>query len=368
MNLNASFAEPAELKTSEQRWPSLVVKKQQIDAEVERLAASSLPASGLRAVAINHPMNPGPVPAFSPSTDVTIEVLKPGEESPPRARNATAVDICLRGTGVARIGRKELQLEQHDVWNTPSMAPYTYRNTGKDLLVRLSYSNQPLLEYMRVLFVDPQPRMPSGSSEAAPSHGDARRARDAAIPIAIGSDGADLRGYEWLVDIDTVDQKVLHWPWKEVSQHLGGVYAMDLDYSGRHLYLLYNPSTGRLMGTTPVHFATLAKYPPGKIDRPHRHTSASINYYLWGHGKSTVEGERVQWEAGDLQFSAPGWAVHNHGSREQGFVALTIQDHPLHLAMDSLMWQEELKGPVQHLGSTQGFQTNLGTIQAHTTD
>ncbi|HSV83636.1 MAG TPA: hypothetical protein VLK85_30935 [Ramlibacter sp.] len=363
MDPQARFAAPPPWQTSQQRWPSLVVKRQQIDAEIERLADSALPSAGVRAAAINHPMNVGRIPTFSPSTDVTIEVLKPGEESPPRARNATALDICLRGSGIARVGRKELRIERHDVWNTPAMVPHTWRNTGDDLLVRLTYSNLPLLDFMGVVYVDPHPQMPDLNTEETDGIDlGARRARDAAAPIPIGADGADLRGYEWLVDIDRVDAKVLHWPWKEVSPHLGGLYAMDLRYSGRHLYLMYNPATGRLMGTTPVHFATIAKNPPGKIDRPHRHTSASINYYLWGHGKSTVEGERVEWEGGDLQFSAPGWATHNHGSREQGFVALTVQDHPLHLSMDSLMWQEELKGPVRHLGSAKGFQTNLQTV------
>ena len=118
------------------------------------------------------------------------------------------------------------------------------------------------------------------------------------------------------------------------------------------------------MGTTPFHFATIAKLPPGKIDQPHRHTSASINYYMCGQGKSTAAGKRVEWGTGDLQFSAPGWAVHNHGSREQGLIALTIQDHPLHLAMDSLLWQELLRGPVVKLGTAKGFDTNLEAIAA----
>jgi gentisate 1,2-dioxygenase len=228
--------------------------------------------------------------------------------------------------------------------------------------VRLSYSKAPLLEYLEVHHFDEKASVSTGDSPLRSAEPGGKRARDEAVPIPIGSEGADLRGYEWLVDIEPVESKVLHWPWKEVNPHLGDVYEMDVKYTGRHLYLLYNPVTGRLMGTTPFHFATMAKFPVGKIDRPHRHTSASINYYLWGHGKSTVGGQRVEWEAGDLQFSAPGWEIHNHGSREQGFVALTIQDHPLHLAMDSLLWQEELKGPIQHLGSTHGFETNLSKV------
>lgn len=113
------------------------------------------------------------------------------------------------------------------------------------------------------------------------------------------------------------------------------------------------------MGTSHSFFATIAKYPPGKIDRPHRHSSAAINYYMEGKGQSVVEGQKMIWEGGDLHFSAPGWAVHNHGSRDEGFIALTIQDHPLQIAMESLLWQETLKSPILKLGSSPGVETNL---------
>jgi hypothetical protein len=57
--------------------------------------------------------------------------------------------------------------------------------------------------------------------------------------------------------------------------------------------------------------------------------------------------------------------VHNHGSREQGFIALTVQDHPLHLAMESLLWQETLQERIQKLGSGHtGVQTNLDKLKA----
>ena len=67
----------------------------------------------------------------------------------------------------------------------------------------------------------------------------------------------------------------------------------------------------------------------------------------------------MEWKAGDLQFSAPGWMIHGHASGPQGFEALTIQDHPFHIANESLIWQENLKGPVLNLGAEEGFETNI---------
>ena len=180
------------------------------------------------------------------------------------------------------------------MWNTPSLEPHSYRNEGRELFIRLSYSNAPLLEKLEVHYVDEHPKLDAGTAAAPVTQPSApTRARDLAEVIDLGNDGAQLLGYEYLIDIDTVDSKA-----------------------------------------------------------------------LMGHGKRAVMGEHMEWEAGDLHLSAPGWAVHNHGSREQGFSALTVQDHPLHIAMESLVWQETLKSAILKLGLQKGFETNLGSLRA----
>ena len=74
--------------------------------------------------------------------------------------------------------------------------------------------------------------------------------------------------------------------------------------------------------------------------------------------KLTVEGKVYQWKAGDLMLSAPGWAVHNHASYDDYVYELTVQDQPLNIAMESLLWQESLKMPMAVLGVEEGFGTN----------
>src|SRR5205085_7740528 len=100
--------------------------------------------------------------------------------------------------------------------------------------------------------------------------------------------------------------KALHWTWKEVEPHLAHIHGLDKVYTGRHLYILYNPATGRRIGTSPSFFASIARNPAGKVDQPHRHTSAAINYIMQGTGRSMVNGHALTWEEGDLHFSAPG--------------------------------------------------------------
>jgi gentisate 1,2-dioxygenase len=166
--------------------------------------------------------------------------------------------------------------------------------------------------------------------------------------------------YEQLINPTPVSSRPLHWPWRQVKAHLDELVALGKEYRGRRLYLLFNPATGRTNGTTHSFFATITIRPPNIVDRPHRHTSAAINYYFAGRGRSTVEGQRFEWGPGDLMFSAPGWGVHNHASHDEPVYELTIQDSPVNIAMESLLWQEDLKGPVAVLGSEAGFRTNRG--------
>jgi gentisate 1,2-dioxygenase len=173
-------------------------------------------------------------------------------------------------------------------------------------------------------------------------------------PYQLAGDGAFLMPYEMLINPPAVESKALHWPWLAVKSHLDKLEALGKDYVGRRLYLLYNPMTGRTNGTTPNFFATMTIRPPRIVDRPHRYTSAAINYYFHGKGRSTVEGEVLEWKAGDLMLSAPGWAVHNHASYDDYVYELTVQDQPLAIAMESLLWQESLKLPMAISASRRG--------------
>jgi quercetin dioxygenase-like cupin family protein len=87
------------------------------------------------------------------------------------------------------------------------------------------------------------------------------------------------------------------------------------------------------------------RLPPREDRHPHRHTSAAINFILDGGGWSIVDGQRIEWTEGDIMLSAPVWAPHGHAGGKDGATILTSQDHPQHIALGSLVWQETLNGP-----------------------
>lgn len=340
-------------------WRPVVIPKEDIDTEVARLAALPAPENGRRCSLVVHPCAEEPGLGLAPGIRVSINVLKPGERTAPIRHNSTQVNFCIGGAGRVVLNGKSIDFEQYDVWNMPSMATYWYVNETDRLQARLTYSNAPALEKMNVHYVDEDPE-----ANQAPAEAEAEAEEDDPGKVnpygtfRLDEEGAFLMPYERLINPEAVESKALHWPWKRVKGELDKLQALGKKYKGRRIYLLYNPATGRTNGTTMSFFASMCVRPANIVDRPHRHTSAAINYYFSGSGWSRVEGETIHWKAGDLMLSAPGWGIHNHASDDEPVYELTVQDSPLNIAMESMLWQEDLNKPLSVLGSQYGFETN----------
>ena len=335
-------------------WPPVTITREMIDAAVEQLADLSRPANGRRRMLFVHPSAPTPGRGLTPGVQVALEVLKPGEQTVPIRHNSTQVNFCIRGGGSAIVGDRRVEYRQYDVWNHPSYAIYQHINDTNELQVRLTYSNAALLEMMRVHMVEEDPVPVQTPVAEPPATGGVQLET-----FTIGEDGAALMPYETLINPPATPSHCLHWPWETVKANLDQLASLGEKYEGRRLYLLFNPRTDRFNGTTPNFFSTITIRPPGIVDKPHRHVSSAINYYFRGSGYSRVEGKRYEWKAGDLMVSAPGWAVHNHASNDGDPVyELTIQDQPLNIYMESLLWQEDLSWPPRILGTQDGFSTN----------
>ncbi|NIB38352.1 cupin domain-containing protein [Pseudomaricurvus alkylphenolicus] len=348
------------VKTNEP-WAPVIVTKEQIDDEISRLASLPAPGNGRRSSLIVHPAASLATPGLAPGIQVTLNVLKPGEQTVPFRHNATEVNFCIQGRGHVNIAGKRTDFGRYDVWNMPSWVPYCHGNDSDELMVMLTYTNVPLLQHMQIHMTEEGEAI-TVAEKAAVEDDDSINPRRISPygTFQLTDEGAMLMPYEKLINPPVVESNPLHWPWKKVEAELKKLEALGQDYIGRRLYLLYNPITGRTNGTTPNFFATMTIRPPKIVDRPHRHASASINYYFHGSGRSSVAGNVYEWKAGDLMLSAPGWAVHNHASYDDYVYELTIQDQPLTIAMESLLWQENLKEPAALLGAQMGFDTNRG--------
>ena len=344
-------------------WSPIIVSKEEINREIARLAALPSPDNGVRRSRVVHPYDAQRL-GLAPGIDVSIDVLLPGERTSPVRQNSSIVNFCIQGSGSIDMNGTGTVLKQFDVVTTPSMTVHQYVNDTDQVQVRLRYSNGALLDRLNIHLVDEDPMAVGAKSFQVPANEPSELDNSPYGTFQLTDDGAYLMPYEQLVNPEAVSINPHRWPWRMVKDELDKLAALGTSYKGRRLYLLYDPVTGRSNGTTPNFFATITIRPAGIADRPHRHASAAINYYFGGEGHSFVQGKRYEWKAGDLMFSAPGWAIHNHVADKGPVYELTIQDMPFCINADCLLWQEDLKGPVSLLGSHAGFETNRAKIAA----
>lgn len=346
-------------------WEPFLITKEEIEDEIVRLAEGPMPESGVRSSSIVHPQATDGIPSFTPGTEIILNVLKPGESSRPRRGNYSLLETCITGNGQVNAGKK-FTVVRHDVWTVPAMQPYFHVNDSTENWVWLTYSNAALLQRTKTYYAEAGP-FPDESIKPAFDVSTKQKEnynRLTAPDHELSSTGARLRGYEHLTDIEPVPNPAQHWAWADMEPYLPMREGDNNDPGKRGIWLLYNPATQRLQGTTPSYFATYASIAPGAPPytgtRGHKHISASINYHIRGSGFSVVDGKRIDWKAGDLLLSAPSWTEHAHYHGEDGCTVLTVQDHPLHISMGSLLWQENMAAPILSLGNEDGQKGYVG--------
>jgi gentisate 1,2-dioxygenase len=149
MSDNPKFIDRSGYKNPEKLdlWEPVTITKEEIDEEIARLAEQPRPENGRRQSLIVHPrwQELGVGPGLNPGVRVTLEVLKPGEQTAPIRHNSTQVNFCIQGEGHSFINGRKIAFNQYDVYNFPSMGTYWHVNDSRDLHVRLTYSNAALL-------------------------------------------------------------------------------------------------------------------------------------------------------------------------------------------------------------------------------
>ncbi|WP_421849262.1 AraC family ligand binding domain-containing protein [Novosphingobium sp.] len=350
-------------------WPIATARGLDIQDALARLADGPPGADGRREIIVAHPYADPQMPGLAPAIEVRFGILLPGEQTKARRSNASSFSMALAGGATKHVGVAAREIMPRDSWTTPAMQIETLKAAPSEAFHYVTFSNAPFLQKINALYRESNPPadedLKAALEQGALLSAHVTRAKEVAGgPISLGAGYGQLLPYEHLIDPEAVANPPLHWPWADLAQQLGIVRNVGKGYTGRPLWCLYNPATERRNGTTQSFFATVTSAPANATGNAHRHMSAAINLILDGSGYSIVGGQRVDWAAGDIMLSAPGWAVHGHSIGPEGAVILTIQDHPLHIGSESLIWQENVDGgPILTLGSEAGFQTNLADVR-----
>jgi gentisate 1,2-dioxygenase len=76
---------------------------------------------------------------------------------------------------------------------------------------------------------------------------------------------------------------------------------------------------------------------------PHRHNSTTFYFAFEGEGAVTIEGERLEYEKGDI-FAVPAWTWHCHeNTHNDDTILFSIDDWPAMKKLGFYM-KEEAKG------------------------
>ena len=135
-------------------WEPFIVPKEEIDAEVDRLSAIARPNNGVRRTHFVHPRADDGTLSFTPGISCSLDVLNPGEETAFVRQNASVVDFPIRGGGKIVMGDQSFGMNQYDLLTVPSMTVHKYVNDTDQVQVRLRYSNSPMLERLKVHWLD----------------------------------------------------------------------------------------------------------------------------------------------------------------------------------------------------------------------
>ena len=132
------------------------------------------------------------------------------------------------------------------------------------------------------------------------------------------------------------------WPWErlyEIAERAGALIPVERG-GDRRAVALANPGQGGMPYATSTLWAAVQWLNGREVAPAHRHTSQAIRFIIDGAGSySTVEGDRVFLERGDLVLTPP-WMWHDHGSEgDERAVWMDALDIPLNNFLDASFFE-----------------------------
>src|SRR5919109_355652 len=165
------------------------------------------------------------------------------------------------------------------------------------------------------------------------------------------------------------------WPWSAIYSCLmesGEVVQLGHigDAANRRTVQLVNPALGAQKATSRTLQMSIQLVTPGERGKSHRHTAAALRCVIEadGTGYTTVEGEQMMMEPGDLVLT-PNWTWHDHfNPGKNNIVWLDVLDAHLTRHLDAGFHEEYGEGPAQPIMKHDGYcKQQYGVIRPRMT-
>lgn len=265
----------------------------------------------------------GGQPYTSSTLWAAIQYLGPRESAPAHRHTPSAIRFVMQGRGVwTTVNGDSCEMRPGDLILTPNWAWHDHHNEGDEPMVWFDGLDLPFVGAMEAVFFENLPderQAITGQNESQRRYGGrAMRARA----------GADVPPYSPL----------LRYPWDETDRALTDLLASQ---GGPMATLEYaNPLDGR--PAIPTFSSEMHRIAAGGRTRPARKVGSSVFVAYHGTGSTIVNGQRFDWEPGDI-FVTPSWSIVEHHADEQADL-FAISDRPILEALH-LYRETELQSP-----------------------
>ena len=271
-------------------------------------------------------MNPGleGQPAATSTLFAGMQLILPGEIAPAHRHSPSALRVIVEGLGAyTAVDGERCIMEPGDLILTPSWSWHDHGNDTDEPMVWLDGLDLPLLKTLDVIFAEHAATEQYGVTK--PDDVSTRLYYQPGLRPASAASAPRF-------------SPLLNYKWQRTAAALAALPESAATPYDDLLLEYTNPSTG---GPVLPTMGCMAQYlRPGVHTQAHRQASSSVYLVLAGSGWSVIEGQRFDWEQGDV-FAVPSWACHEHANGSQTEVAalFAFTDMPVMQALG--LYREE---------------------------
>lgn len=252
-----------------------------------------------------------------------LQLILPGEVAPSHRHAAAALRLIVEGQGgYTAVSGERIPMSPGDFILTPSWTFHDHGNLGDNPVIWLDGLDVPMVNLFDASFAE---AYPGGETQKVE-----RFAGDALTRY-----GSNMLPVEYVPR--GTSSPVFHYPYarvRDVFRQLDGGGRVDPCHGTKLQYV--NPATGGY--PLPTMGAFMQQLPARFNGRSYRSTDSTVYCVREGHGVSTINGERIEWQVGDV-FVAPSWSITSHQAAEQA-VLFSFSDRPAQKSLG--LWREEM--------------------------
>lgn len=260
-----------------------------------------------------------------------VQYLNAGEHAPAHRHSPGAIRFILRGDGVhTTVNGDACDMHPGDLVLTPSWNWHDHNSSADEPVVWFDGLDLPLVRALDAVFFENYPG--ELLQDVDGPHNRSERLYRGPGLLPLGASGQSHRHSPLLVyrraDIDAALTALL-------TQNGGPMASLEF----------VDPTSGR--SVMPTMGCEMHRLVPGARTRPFRKVGSSVVVVYSGAGSSIIDGQRFDWNTGDM-LAIPSWAIVEHeASRPTDF--FSISDTPVLRAL-GLYREESLAMPQQVAG------------------